>query len=168
MSANRFLIVLVVLAALFSLPLAAIAGTTVRSSGPLSDLQTTLDNPTDDARARAQVTEHAAGSTVTLVVMGLDTAAAGMTLGAHVHVGECVTGNGAAALGHYYTGAGPISPQTEVWLDFKIRGDGVGRATAQVPFVIPEGGASAIVIHEHPTDPGGIAGGRLACIGIDL
>jgi Cu/Zn superoxide dismutase len=168
MLANRFLLVLVALAAVVTLAGTALAGTTVRSAGPLTDLQTAVDNPTDGARARATVTEHAAGSTVTLVVRGLDPAAAGMTLGAHVHIGDCVAGNGAAALGHYYTGDGPISPQTEVWLDFEIRGDGVGRATTQVPFVIPEGGASAIVIHEHPTDSGGLAGARLACIGIEL
>ncbi len=35
-----------------------------------------------------------------------------------------------------------------------------------VPFVVSSGAARSIVVHELPTDPAGVAGPRLACIGV--
>lgn len=167
MFALRFLTTVFVMGALALSPGAALADTPVRVSGPLVDLQPASSNATDGAWARAQVTEHEAGSTVMLTLSGLGQAAAGATLGAHVHVGPCVAGNGAAAGPHFNIGGAP-SPQTEVWLDFTIYGGGVASAVALVPFHIPNGGAASIVIHAQPTDPSGAAGPRLACLGVQL
>ena len=164
MSHTRLSTILAALAAMLLVPTIALASP-VRAGGALTDLQLTTLQPTDGAGARAQVTEHAGSSTVSLLVTGVD-AADGTTFGAHVHVGNCVSGNGAAAGPHFNIGA-PASPTTEVWLDFTVRG-GVGSAVAQVPFLIPDGAAGSIVIHALPTDHTGAAGSRLACIGIDL
>ena len=109
---------------------------------------------------------------VRLKVEDLNRAAAGTHLGAHVHVGPCVAGNGGAALAHYNasTATPPvISDQTEVWLDFEISRKGKGRAEAVVPFVIPPGGAMSVVIHALQTNPDdGLAGPRWACLPVQF
>ena len=137
---------------------------------PLSDLAPTTTDATDGAKAAAlALAREGSGTRVTLLVWGLDRAAAGTTFGAHVHTGTCVAGNGAAAGPHYNsTGGTTITDQTEVWLDFQVSPYGIGIATARVPFVIPAGGAHAIVIHAMPTAPNGTAGPRLACIPLDF
>lgn len=151
---------------------AAQADEPLRVTGDLTDLRTGTADPTDGASARVQEVQHADGSTVTLHVWGLDPVHAGHTLGVHVHVGPCVEGSGATAGPHFnidvYNGVSPaeVSPETEVWLDISIRGDGVGHAVAQVPFHIPDGAAQSIVIHEQHTDHTGAAGARLACLGV--
>lgn len=161
-------------AALFALvPSTALAAPPTRASGPLTDLSPAV-NPTDGASARVHAVASASGTTVTLHVTGLDPAAAGTTLGAHVHVGPCVAGDGAAAGPHFnidrYDGVVPpeVSPRTEVWLDITGNRNGVGHAVAHVPFHIPPGAAASVVIHALPTDDAGGAGARLACIGIAL
>jgi hypothetical protein len=162
-----------------TLALAALGGTTLllaaapagadspyraRGAGELRDLQPTTGQPTDHATAQVTAVETATGTVVTLKVQGLDVAAAGTELGAHVHIGQCVAGNGAAALGHYNAGGG-VNDQTEVWLDFTIEANGTGSAEATVPFHIPVGGAGAVVIHADDTDPTtGAAGPRWACL----
>lgn len=136
----------------------------VTASGELSDLATATDNATDGASARVYAVAYGASSTyVVLVVSGLDPEAAGKTYGAHVHVGPCVEGNGAAALGHYNTG-GPPSPTTEVWLDFEVLPGGYAWAATRVPFQIQEGTAQSVVVHADPTAPSGAAGARIACL----
>lgn len=159
-----------VAAAAIVLP-AALAGATpvdVRGGGELQDLQPATAQPTDGASAQvtATVDDDGTGTTVTLKVEGLDHAAAGTVLGAHVHTGTCVAGNGAAAGPHYNsTGGTVISDQTEVWLDFEIQPNGQGKAETHVPFVIPHGGASAVVIHaQHTNETTGAAGPRWACL----
>ncbi|MDH3499502.1 MAG: superoxide dismutase family protein [Acidimicrobiia bacterium] len=114
---------------------------------------------------RAVATAHQGnGHTVArLNVRDIDQSLAGNAFGAHVHVGPCVAGDGAAALGHYNNGGDP-SHRTEVWLDFTVTGQGTGHATAVVPFLIPAGGAASVVIHEMATAPSGAAGARLACL----
>ncbi|MGH9278392.1 MAG: hypothetical protein ACRD12_09860, partial [Acidimicrobiales bacterium] len=97
----------------------------------------------------------------------LDDSFEGTTFGAHVHVGPCVPGNGAAAGPHYNSG-GPADPEHEVWLDFTVEAGGVGWAEAWVPFVIPAGAARSIVVHALPTDATGAAGGRIACLPVDF
>ncbi len=152
-----------------SLPTSAAAGgPLVRASGPLSDLQPAVAGPLDGAVAAVQIVESARGSHALLRVRGID-GADGVTFGAHLHVGPCVAGDGAAALGHYNTDvlAGSSEPEvsedTEVWLDVRVRGGG-GTATASVPFV-PAPGARSVVIHALPTDHHtGAAGARLACL----
>ena len=96
----------------------------------------------------------------------------GQTFGAHLHLGPCVAGQPAAALGHYNTDvlAGVVSPETnertEVWLDVTVD-DGSGTATASVPFV-PSPGERSIVIHAVATDHDtGTAGARLACLPVE-
>lgn len=140
------------------------SGPRAAGSGPLSDLQPSLHNPTDGARGWAKAVSHHGTTGVVLVVHGLDPASAGVRLGAHVHVGPCVAGNGGAAGPHYNAGGG-VNEHTEVWLDLDIRPSGVAQSHTIVPFAIPEGGARSIVIHELATNPTtGAAGPRLACL----
>jgi Cu/Zn superoxide dismutase len=144
----------------------------VRASGPLADLRPQTADPTDGARASV-VAVRVAGRTVTILhLRGLDRAAAGRTFGAHVHVGPCVPGDGAAAGPHFnidvHHGVTPpeVSPRTEIWLDFAVTPAGRGHAVSLVPFAVPSGAARSVVVHELPTDPAGAAGPRLACIGV--
>lgn len=147
-------------------PAWATAPTRARGAGELRDLQVATSQPTDHATAQVVAIESDGSTTVTLKVQGLAHEAAGMTLGAHVHVGSCIEGNGAAAGGHYNsTGGATISNQTEVWLDFVVGEDGTGNASTTVPFVIGSGAAGAVVIHAAHTDSTtGLAGARWACL----
>jgi Cu/Zn superoxide dismutase len=142
----------------------AAAPTRARGAGELRDLQLTSEQPTDHATAQVTAVEDGSETTVTLKVQGLDHAHAGDVLGAHVHTGSCVEGDGAAAGPHYNAGGG-ISDETEVWLDFTVQPNGTGSATATVPFTIGDGAAGAVVIHAMHTDHGtGAAGARWACL----
>ena len=168
--ARRTLITVVMALTLAAIPMAARAGAAIHARGLMSDLQATASNPTDGAWATVTAVGRNGRTVVVLNVEHLDVTAAGTTLGAHVHVGPCVGGDGAAAGPHYNsTGQPPtlVSPETEVWLDFQISDEGTGHAIAMVPFEIPAGGAQSIVIHALPTNPAtGAAGTRLACIGV--
>ncbi|WP_299441845.1 hypothetical protein [uncultured Phycicoccus sp.] len=152
-----------------TIPASAVAGgPVVRAAGPLSDLQPAVAGPLDGAAAAVQIVASARGSHAVLRVRGIE-GADGTTFGAHLHVGPCVAGNGAAALGHYNTDvlAGSSEPEisedTEVWLDLEVHHGG-GTATASVPFV-PAPGTRSVVIHALPTDHHtGAAGARLACL----
>ncbi len=137
----------------------------VSATGPLSDLSAAA-NATDDGYAQLYAVAPGDGNTYFYFILtGLDPEAAGTTYGAHVHIGPCVAGNGAAALGHYNTGSGgPPSPENEVWLDFTVRPGGVAFSRATVPFEIAPGDAQSVVIHALPTAPGGAAGARQACL----
>jgi Cu/Zn superoxide dismutase len=135
----------------------------VQASGALRDLAPSTANATDNASAQVYAISTGTSTYVVLFVSGLDPAAAGTTYGAHVHVGPCVAGNGAAAGPHFNTG-GPPSPSTEVWLDFTVLPGGFGYATTSVPFVVPSGAAQSVVVHAQPTQPGGAAGARIACL----
>ena len=135
-------------------------------NGPLVDLRPGVSDPTDGARARVVVKETTRGTVVTLQVGGLDRSTAGESFGAHVHVGPCVPGDGAAAGPHYNANPPQVDETTEVWLDFTVDRRGKAATVARVPFVIPDGAAQSVVVHEHPTDPSGAAGARLACIGV--
>lgn len=141
-----------------------------RSSGALSDLSPSTTDPTDGANASALVVSRTnRGSLVLLRVTGLDRGSAGTKYGAHVHVGPCVPGDGAAAGPHYNaTGGAVVDRSTEVWLDFTVRSSGTALAVARVPFVVPAGAARSIVIHAMPTMPNGSAGARLACLPLEL
>ncbi len=137
-----------------------------RGAGQLRDLQPATSQPTDHATAQVVATESGGGTTVTLKVQGIDHAAAGSTMGAHVHVGPCEAGNGGAAGPHYNTtGGATISDATEVWLDFTVAANGTGIAVATVPFTIAPGAAGSVVIHaEHTNHTTGAAGARWACL----
>jgi Cu/Zn superoxide dismutase len=146
---------------------AAAASTFVQASGSLRDLQPGTANATDGATATFYAVQGGGESTHVLVLRGLSPASAGTTFGAHVHIGPCVAGNGAAALGHYNAG-GPATAETEVWLDFTVRAGGYAVARTTVPFVIEPGTAQSVVIHALPTAPGGAAGARQACLPVSF
>lgn len=132
-------------------------------AGHLRDLQPDTANPTDGASAALLAATHEGSTRFHLLVDDLDRSSVGHTFGVHAHVGPCVAGNGDAAGPHYNTG-GPPSPNTEVWLDFTVRQGGVAWSHTTTPFVIPEGEAQSIVVHENPTDETGDAGDRIACL----
>lgn len=140
----------------------------VQAAGPLVDLMPTTANPTDGAQGQFYAFTVGGQTTAVLVLTGLSDSV-GQTFGAHVHVGPCVAGNGALALGHYRdpVSAAP-SPTSEVWLDFTVLPGGVAVSRTTVPFVIPEGGAQSVVIHALPTDTGGAAGARMACLPVSF
>ena len=149
-------------------PASAAASPFVQSSGPLSDLVPGVANPTDGASAQLYaVSADDASTTFVLFLSGLDPEAQGQTFGAHIHVGACKPGNGAAAGPHYNTG-GPPSPTTEVWLDFTVLPGGYAFAVTTVPFVIPAGAAHSMVIHAEPTQASGAAGARMACLPVEF
>lgn len=141
-----------------------------RGAGQLRDLLLATSQPTDHATAQVVATESNGNTTVTLKVQALDHDVAGTTYGAHIHVGSCVEGNGSAAGPHYNsTGGSTISDQTEIWLDITVADNGTATATATVPFVIPAGGAGALVIHARPThEITGAAGPRWACLPVQF
>lgn len=143
-------------------------------AGQLRDLQLTTTGALDGATTRLTMANHQGSSTFVLNVKGIAVegfapSAVGATMGAHLHTGPCVVGNGAAAGPHYNTDVldGVTSPRidetTEVWLDFTVTADGTGNAVARVPFV-PTPGARSIVIHRDATNEFGVAGPRLACL----
>jgi Cu/Zn superoxide dismutase len=134
----------------------------LRTAGPLRDLQPSA-NPTDGAFAQFAATTSGNSTTAYFVINGLNPAAAGEVHGAHVHTGPCVAGNGAAAGPHFRVGT-TATPSTEVWLDFTIQPNGSGYASTTVPFTIAPGTAQSVVIHAAPTQPGGAAGDRIACL----
>ena len=137
-------------------------------AAPLSDLLAT-SGPLDGASARLIMTSHDGSTTFVLIVTGIDPAAAANTYGAHLHVGPCIAGSGAAAGPHYNsTGQPPtvVSDQTEVWLDFTVNTGGSGQSVTQVPWV-PQAGAHSVVVHELPTASNGTAGARLACLPVE-
>ena len=152
---------------------ASAAPTRARGAGELRDLQTATEQPTDHATAQVVVVESDGSTTVLLKVQGLDHSAEGMVLGAHVHVGSCVVGNGAAAGRHYNSTGTTPTAVNEVWLDFVITANGTAMAEATVPFVIPVGGAASVVIHAAetstgPVPPAGAAGPRWACLPVQF
>lgn len=142
----------------------------IRAAGPLRDLRLALD-PTDGATAQVKVEQEDGETEVSLKIQGLDRGSVGRQLGAHVHVGPCVAGNGGAAGPHFNitSGSTPVNEETEVWLDIVIGRNGTARAEAEVPFVISPGGAGSVVIHINPTTPGtGVAGARIACLPVQF
>lgn len=144
----------------------------VQSHGALSDLAPSTANATDGASADLYAVAGGGHTTFFLLVSGLDPESVGTTYGAHIHVGTCVPGNGAAAGPHYNsTGATP-STDNEVWLDFRVLPGGYGFAVTTVPFVIEPGAANAMVVHAEPTQDGGptpgAAGARIACLPVEF
>ena len=137
----------------------------------LSDLQPDTDQPTDGGWARVIALPLGDSTRFILILGGLDGDAAGTTLGAHIHVGPCVEGNGAAAGPHYNTTGKttPADTDHEVWLDFTIRSTGYAVSRATVPFVIERGDAQSLVIHAMETTEGtGVAGPRWACLPVEF
>jgi hypothetical protein len=150
----------------------ALAGD-ARGAGELRDVQLGSEQPFDHATAQVVASAIDGTTTVSLKVQGIDHAAAGTVFGAHVHVGSCEEGNGAAAGPHYKSDGATPSRLNEVWLDFEVQSNGTGQSVAEVPFVIPEGGAASVMIHALPTSAGpvpspGSAGARWACLPVQF
>ena len=146
----------------------AVAGAALNFKSGLRDFAPTASGPFDQARAKLTLVGTDATQAV-FVVHGVDPTVAGRTFGAHLHVGPCVAGNGAAALGHYNhsTTAPPtVSDQTEIWLDVTINEEGDGQSIARVDWA-PASGARSVVIHANPTAADGTAGARLACLPVE-
>jgi hypothetical protein len=148
-------------------------GGDARGAGELRDVQLETGQPFDHATAQVVATAAAGTTTVSLKVQGIDHAAAGTVFGAHVHVGTCAVGNGAAAGPHYKSDGATPSRLNEVWLDFEVRANGTAESVTEVPFVIPEGGAASVMIHALPTSEGpvpgaGSAGARWACLPVQF
>lgn len=151
-------------------PAAAAVWSTYLFEGPLEDFSAATAEPFDGAEATVNLQSTSTASRVTLAVRGIDPTKAGIQYGAHLHVGPCVSGDAAAALGHYNVSTAVpavVSAKTEVWLDFTVTGDGEGRAVARVPFV-PAPSQRSVVIHALPTNRvTGAAGARLACLPVE-
>jgi Cu/Zn superoxide dismutase len=134
--------------------------------GDLVDLSTSTADPFGGASAHLVMTPNAHGTLFHLRLKGIDPAVAAHDYGAHLHVGPCVAGDGAAAGPHYNasTSTPPlVSDHTEVWLDFTVTANGTGAADTTVPFV-PAPGTRSVVIHAESTAPNGTAGPRLVCL----
>jgi hypothetical protein len=56
----------------------------------------------------------------------------------------------------------------EAWLDFTTDAKGAAVAKTDVPWFPRSGGARAIIVHDRGTAPGGVAGAKLACLGISF
>jgi Cu-Zn family superoxide dismutase len=109
------------------------------------------------------------GMTVSLMVSGLP---AVRMFGSHVHKADCDAG---MAGGHFQFMPAPdggandpafANPTNEVWLDFTTTDAGAGMSSATLSWVPPAGAAKAIVVHDHMTGDGGVAGPKLACLPI--
>jgi Cu/Zn superoxide dismutase len=152
---------------LLLVPAAATSGAPAQVfHGDLVDLSAATPDPFGDATAHLVMTPNGKGTTFHLRIQGIDPAVIGESYGAHLHVGPCVEGNGAAAGPHYNasTASPPVvNDQTEVWLDFTVVGDGTGAGDTTVPFV-PVPGDRAVVVHAEETAPNGTAGARLVCL----
>lgn len=146
----------------------AVADVAMRFRADLRDLAPATAGPFDAARAKLTL-DTSDGTRAVLIVHGVDPAVAGRTFGAHLHVGPCVAGNGAAALGHYnHSGTVPatVDDRTEIWLDVTINAEGNGRSVSRVDWA-PLAGARSVVVHANPTAPDGTAGARLACLPVE-
>jgi hypothetical protein len=126
-------------------------------------------NPAAGIDGTAVATKTATGAHFVLSVNGLP---ANRAFGAHLHKLTC---DQMKAGGHYQNDASPpdagndpayANPTNEVWLDFTAATDGHAVATADVAWVPRAGEAKSIVVHDHGTASGGIAGAKLACLGL--
>ena len=162
--------------------LAGGASGTYEFSGALVDLQTQSVGPLDEGQARVTIVETADSTQFSIRVIGINLDYKDR-VGAHLHTGQCVEGNGTLAGPHYNTdllaGVKPhkveISPETEVWFELAPEvelPDDSGRAydVTTVPFVpVDSDGIMSIVIHVNQTDPTtGVAGSRQACFPLSV
>jgi hypothetical protein len=121
-------------------------------------------NPTEGVRGFVHHNTTGDGRThVVLQVRGLPP---DRGFGSHVHMLPC---NNNKAGGHYRNDpAGPADPVNEIWLDFTTNAAGNGSAQAFNDFLIRPNGAHAVIIHDHTTETGGVAGPKLACLDVNF
>ncbi|MBA9003900.1 superoxide dismutase family protein [Thermomonospora cellulosilytica] len=126
----------------------------------------TYDAAYRTVRTHVRFAEAPGGTWVALIATGFPAHAVGRRFGAHVHVNPCGPRPEDAG-GHYQVpGAPPGTPLAarEIWLDFTVGRDRVGRAVAARPWYVSRATSRSVVIHEHRTNPvTGDAGGRLNC-----
>ncbi|HVZ34959.1 MAG TPA: hypothetical protein VG963_21175 [Polyangiaceae bacterium] len=125
-------------------------------------------NPAADIQGSAGAEHTTNGMRVTLGVTGLP---ANRGFGAHLHKLPCDMMEGG---GHYEHMPAPAdaapndpayeNPMNEVWLDFTTNADGHGHAAVLVNWVPGSGEANSIIVHDHLTGDGGVAGPKLACL----
>ncbi|MEV7423584.1 superoxide dismutase family protein [Streptomyces sp. NPDC091212] len=139
----------------------------------------TYDTRTVPVGARISVTERVerlAGGPATTVVLKVSGLLPGRAYGAHVHTEPCGPSPDDSGP-HYQNVPDPRQPSTdpayanpvnEVWLDFTTDARGTGAAVSRHHWRFRQGGAHAVVIHEHgtATDSGdaGTAGARAGCL----
>src|SRR4051812_20651986 len=138
----------------------------------LSDPVTIFPNPYGNGTANPTqgmtgfVKSHTSADGATHVLFQVRGLPPNREFGAHVHRLAC---NNNAAGGHYRNDpAGLANPENEIWLDFTTNAAGNGHAEAINDFVIRPGEARAVIVHQHGTEPGGVAGPKLACIDHDF
>ena len=147
------------------------AGGTVSAARPVTVYEAP-ENPAAGVSARVhEVVTGNGRTTVTLHVWGFGEASVGRTFGAHAHTGPC--GAVGTDAGPHYThpASAPALEDREIWLDFTVKPGGTAHARATrtwtiVPTETQPLGARSVVIHALPTDAGGVAGARLACIDV--
>jgi hypothetical protein len=154
---------------------------TYRYSGALRDVLAT-DGPFDSTHAKVTIVQDTDSTRFSIKITGIDISASGVLVGAHLHTGPCVEGNGAAALGHYnrqMVPAGTLtnyadtvkSPSTEVWFDLvPSEEDGAAAFETTAPFVpLDLDGVMSIVVHIEPTQPvTGYASSRQGCFPLSV
>ena len=113
---------------------------------------------TGDAKMRVEMT-----------VMGLPVST---TFGSHIHKLDCATMTAGGHYQHMPSGdAAATDPAfgnatNEVWLDFMTDTTGKATVTKEASFIPRAGEAKAIVVHAMATGTGGVAGAKLACLGM--
>jgi superoxide dismutase, Cu-Zn family len=176
---------------------ALVLGGTQVASGALSEILKIHDDsndllttpgPLDSAQANITIGQGTNSTTFAIRVTGIDPLTVDTTLGSHLHVGECVEGDGGAAGPHYNDDVvvggkefpvlgkkvGPhtaeVSPNTEVWFDLPPDREGMAYDETTVPFVpVDPDGVMSIVVHVLPTNPEtGAAGTRQACFPLSV
>ena len=145
----------------------------VRAEGPLNSYNAALV----PAGATARVQAIATASDATVVVLKVRGLVPNRAYGAHVHVHACGA-TGSVAGPHYRnegTAAGATdpayaNPDNEIWLDLVTDSEGNGSAQSRVRWLIREGGAGSVVLHDHHTSTAegsaGTAGPRLGCLSV--
>jgi hypothetical protein len=166
-------------------------GDLLRIEDDSNDLQTSMDNPLDSARAMITIGQGTTDTTFTIRVTGIDMSElepSSTTFGSHLHTGPCIEGDGTAAGPHYNNDVvvggmdfpvpgkkpGPhtaeVSPNTEVWFDVIPDDGGVAYDVTTVPFVpVDPDGVMSVVVHVSFTNPEtGAAGARQACFPLSV
>lgn len=144
--------------------------------------------PLDPAKATITIGQGTNDTTFTIRVTGIDPSVDRQTLGSHLHTGTCVEGDGVLAGPHYNHDVvvggkdfpipgkkpGPhtaeVSPNTEVWFDLMLDGDGIAYDVTTVPFVpVDPDGVMSVVVHVSATNQAtGAAGTRQACFPLSV
>jgi len=127
-----------------------------------------MPNPAMGIMGQAVATQTPSnGMHLELTVSGLPP---NRTFGSHLHLLAC---DDTKAGGHYQNMPAPdggandptyANPTNEAWLDITTDASGMAHAVSNVSWYPRPGGAKAIIVHDHGTTDGGVAGAKLACL----